>query len=132
MRAYERGAGFKALNGVLKIAVSDGGGTDDERAIGDGLGDRSEFLCVGEDIGCCAHGRASAFKGDVIGIDDTQVKESEIAHGASGRADVQGIARVDQDDAQAIEFRGSSQADLFYGRRGWNAPEVQSPSSFCF
>lgn len=132
MRAYERGAGFKALNRVLKIAVSDGGGADDERAIGDGLGDRSEFLCVGEDIGCCAHGRASAFKGDVIGIDDMQVKESEIAHGASGRADVQGIARVDQDDAQAIEFRGSSQADLFYGTRGWNAPEVQAPSSFCF
>lgn len=39
------------------------------------------------------------------------MKESKIAHGPSGGADVEGIARIDQDNAQMIEFRGYRQAE---------------------
>jgi hypothetical protein len=36
--------------------------------------------------------------------------KSEVAHGSSGRADVERIARVHQDDAQMIEFGWYRQA----------------------
>jgi hypothetical protein len=109
VRANQRSAGFKALNRVLKIAVSDGGGTDNQRAIGNSLGNGLEFLRVGKNVSRGAHGRAGAFKGYVIGIYDAEVKESEVAHGAGGRADVQRIARVDEDDSQTVKFRGHRQ-----------------------
>lgn len=32
------------------------------------------------------------------------MKEPEVAHGASGRADVERIARGNKDDAQTVEF----------------------------
>lgn len=109
MRTNQRGAGFKALNGVLKVAVSDGGGADNKRAIGDGLGNGGEFLRGGKNIGRRSDSGASAFKGYVVGVNDAKLKEAKVAHGAGGRADVQGIAGVDQDDSQVIEFNRSRQ-----------------------
>jgi len=42
-----------------------------------------------------------------------QMTEAEVAHGARGRADVEGIARRDQNDTQAVEFSRSQQGRLF-------------------
>jgi hypothetical protein len=95
---------------MLKIAMSDGGGANDKRAIGDSLGDGGEFLGSGKNIGRGPHGRACTFKSYIIGIHDSQMEETEIAHGAGGCADIEGVTSVDQDDAQAIEFNRSRQA----------------------
>ena len=38
---------------------------------------------------------------------DAQVGESEVGQGAGGRADVEGVAAIDEDDVQAILFRGA-------------------------
>jgi hypothetical protein len=117
VRANQLGTRFKALNGVLKVAVSDGGGADDERAIGDGLGNGGEFLCGGKDIGRRTYGGASALKSYIVWVNDAQVEEAEIAHGAGRCADIQGIASVDKDHAQAIEFKRRRQA--FILRQVW-------------
>jgi hypothetical protein len=74
--------------------MSDGGGSDYERAIGYGFGNGCEFFGMGENLGG-AHGRARAFKGDVVRIHYAQVEKSEVTHGAGRGADVEGIAGVD-------------------------------------
>src|SRR5581483_2329670 len=43
-------------------------------------------------------------KRDLVRIHDAQVHEAEVAHGAGGGADVQRIARRNQDDAQAVRL----------------------------
>jgi hypothetical protein len=43
-------------------------------------------------------------KCDLIWIDDSQVVESEVAHGARSSAYVERIARPHQDDTQMIKF----------------------------
>ena len=52
------------------------------------------------------------------GVHHAQAKETEIAHGASGRANVEGVARGHQDDAQTVEFSPSRQELLFYSKHG--------------
>ncbi len=94
MGADEGRAGFEALQGMLQVAMSDGGGSDHERAIGHGFGNGGELFSVGENLGGANRG-ARAFVGDVVRIHYTQVKKSEVAHGAGGGADVEGIAGVD-------------------------------------
>ncbi len=42
-----------------------------------------------------------------------QMPEAEVAHGARGRADVERIARRDQNDAETVEFSRSQQGRLF-------------------
>ena len=52
---------------------------------------------------------------DVLGpsLLRAQMAEAEVARGARGRADVERIARRDQDDAQTVEFSRSQQGRLF-------------------
>jgi hypothetical protein len=50
---------------------------------------------------------------DFVGVDDAQIRNPEVSHGASGGADVQRIARGDEDDSnfrgdKTIFTRGSS------------------------
>jgi hypothetical protein len=118
MSANERRASFEAMDGVLQVTMPDRGGADNERAIGDGFGDGGEFFGAGE-YGCGADGGASAFESDVVGIDDAEMKKSEVAHGSGGSADVKRVAGVDEDDAEAVEFWGSEQDGLFYGSGGF-------------
>jgi hypothetical protein len=96
---------------MLQVAVADGGGSDYECAVGDSFGYGFILFC-GAQHGCGADGGTSVIKCDIVGIHDPQMAESEIAHGPSGRADVEGIARVHQDDAQIVEFSGNGQASF--------------------
>ena len=109
MRADHGGSGFEALKRMLKIARPDGGGSDHQRTIRDGLGDSFEFFSRGEDI-CGADRGAGAIKSHIIGIDDAEVTNSEVAHSASRCAYVEGITGVYQDNAQRIELRVNGQS----------------------
>ena len=98
------GRGFQSMQGLLRSAAGAGGGSDDEGTVGDGVGHVIEFFRCLED-GLCVDGRASFAKGDVVGMDDAEMLESEVGHGAGRRTDVERVAAADQDDTEAIDFR---------------------------
>jgi hypothetical protein len=114
--ADQRSSLLEALDGVLQFAVADGGGADDEGAVRDGFGEGGEFFGGGEDGGS-ADGGAGFTKSQFVWIDHAEVEETEVAHGAGGGADVERIARVDEDDAQAVEFGtgGQGTASVLHG-----------------
>jgi hypothetical protein len=92
-----------AFDGVLRVAAAHGGGADDESAVRDSFGETLELFGAGEKRRG-THGRACFTKSQFVGIDDTKMEEAEVAHGAGGGADVERIARVDEDDAQVVEL----------------------------
>jgi hypothetical protein len=97
------GRGFEAMELLLWGAAGAGGGANDERTVGDGIGHLIEFLrCLEDRFG--VDGGAGFAKGDVVGMDDAEVLESEVGHGASGRPDVERVAAADEDDPEAIGF----------------------------
>ena len=108
VRANERSAHFQPLERVLEIAMSDGGGPYNQRAIGHGVGDGFELFGASEEVGR-PDGGTRPLESDVVRIDYAEVLKSEIAHGTGGRSDIERIARVHQDDAQMIEFGGNGQ-----------------------
>lgn len=89
--------------------MTDGGSTDYEGAIGNRFSYRLEFFGAGKN-GRCSDGGTRAPKCYIIGIHHSQVAKSKVAHGPGSCANVEGIARVDQDDAQAIGFIRKRQA----------------------
>jgi len=84
----------EAADGVLQLAEADGGGSNNESAIFDGFGDGLELFGLGEH-GLGADGGAGFAKSQLVGIHHAKMKEAEVAHGAGGSADVEGIARGD-------------------------------------
>jgi hypothetical protein len=84
------------------------GGSHDQSAIGHGLTDGGKYARVGEELGG-ADGGARFAEGWLIGIDETEVEEAEVAHRASGSADVEWVARGDENDAEMVEVRLSGQ-----------------------
>jgi len=48
---------------------------------------------------CGADGGTRLAKSQFIRVHHAKMEESEVAHGAGGGADVEGIARTDEDDA---------------------------------
>ncbi len=83
---------LKAANGVLQLTEADGGGTDDQTAIFHGCGDGLEFFGLGEQrLG--ADGGPRLAKSQFVGVHHAKMEKAEVAHGAGGSADVEGIAR---------------------------------------
>ena len=105
--------------------MPDCGGSDHERAIGNRFGYSFEFSCAGQQIGG-AYGGASILKCHIVGVHHPQVKKPKIAHRPSSGADIEGVARVYQDNAQAIEFSRSRQARNILRQ----LPLWQPPSKF--
>ncbi len=100
----DKGSGLlEALDGVLQFAGADGSGSDDEGAVGDGFGEGLEFLRAGEKRRGSDGGTGFA-ESYFVGVYNAEVEEAEVAHGAGGGSDVEGIARVDEDDAEAVEL----------------------------
>lgn len=106
--ANQRSGLLEALDGMLHFTVADGCGANDEGAVRDGFGDGGEFFGGGENRGS-ADGGARFAEGQFVGIHDAEVEEAEVAHGASGCADIERIARVDEDDAEAVGLGVRSQ-----------------------
>jgi len=107
---------LKASDGMLQLAEANGGGSDDEGAVCDGFAERLELFCPGEQRRGADRGTRLA-KRQLIRVHHTKMEESEVAHGAGCRADVKGIARADEDDAQAVEFGVGRQGRRVYSRR---------------
>jgi len=93
----------------LEVALADGGGAGDEGAVGDGLGDGRELSGGGEDGGG-VDGGAGGFERDGILVDDAEVGEAEVVHGAGDGADVLRVAGADEDDGDAVKFRRGEHA----------------------
>src|SRR5712671_5890688 len=100
---------------MLQLAEADGGGSDDERAVCDGFAERLELFGPGEQRRRADRGPRLA-KCQLIRVHHAKMEESEVAHGAGCRADVEGIARGDEYDAQAVEFGMERQGRRVYSR----------------
>ena len=107
---------FEAFDGMQRVAAANGGGADDERAVRDSFGERLEFFSAGEKRRC-THSGACFTKSQFVGIHDAKMEETEVAHGPGGGADVERIARVDEDDAQVIELGWGGQGTAVILRR---------------
>jgi hypothetical protein len=107
---------LKAPDGMLQLTEADGGGSDDERAVRDGFGERLELFGAGEQRRRADRGTRLS-ECQLIGVHHAKMEESEVAHGTRGGADVEGIARTDEYDAQAVEFGVGRQGRRVYSRR---------------
>ena len=93
---------------MLQIAMAHGGGSYHQRTIGYRF--RHGFINFG--VRQCfrsANGRAGIAKGYFIRVDQAQIRKSEVAQGASYRADIERIADIDQNDTQSLAFVGNGQ-----------------------
>ena len=86
-----------------------GCGSDNETAIGDGGRERGVLLGSGEDVGSRTNRGPGLAERRFKRINHPQVRNTEVAHGTGGSPEIERVARGHQDDAQAIEFRGSWQ-----------------------
>jgi hypothetical protein len=112
MFAQESRGLLEAANRVLRLAAADRGGPDNERAIRHSFRDGLKFFGAGEQWGG-ADGGARFAKCQFIRIHDAKMEEAEVAHGASGGANVERIARLDENDAQVVELGKGRQGSEF-------------------
>jgi hypothetical protein len=107
---------FEAFHRMLRFAAAQGCGANDEGAVGDGFGDGFEFFGAGEERHGADGGTGFA-EGWIVRVDDAQVEEAEIAHGPGGGADIERVARGNQDDAELGELGCGGQAGRVYNRK---------------
>ena len=88
---------------MLRLAAADGGGADNERAIRDRFGNCFEFRGLREQR-LSANGGTRLAKSPFVGTHREKMEETEVAHGAGRRANVERIARGDKNNPQAIGF----------------------------
>ncbi len=100
----EGGGVLEGEDGVLELALADGGGGDDEGAVGDGGGEVVVAAGAGHDVLCGDGGlgfELGGFEGGGEVVYDAEVGEAEVLHGAGGGSDVGGVACADEDDGEA-------------------------------
>jgi len=113
----DQGCGLlEAPDRMLQLTEADGGGSDDKRAVPDGFGEGLEFFGASKQRLGADSGTRLAER-QFIGVYYAKLEESEVAHGTRGGADVEGIARTDEYDAQAVKFGVGRQARQVYSRR---------------
>lgn len=105
---------------MLEFAATHRSGSNDEATVGDGLFKRGALLRGCQEIGR-SHSRPCFVKGQVVGADDAQMGESEVAHRARRSADIVRIAGSDQDDNDAAEF-GRGEQDAILSERSTEFP----------
>src|ERR1700722_1275431 len=95
--------------------MADRRGADRQGAIGDGFGE--SFIDLGQfENFRCPDGRTRVLKRNIVGMHETKLRESQIADGAGSGADVERIARINENDAKVGELFGRKHAWVFYGR----------------
>src|SRR5580692_7038330 len=97
------GAWLEAAQRMLQVAVTNGSGSDHERAVGHSVRDRIIFLGASQNRSA-AHGGTRLAKGAFERIYDSQVRAPEVAHRAGSRANVERITRRNEYYAQTVEF----------------------------
>src|ERR1700675_844380 len=93
---------------MLQLAVAHGCRSNYKRAISHSFGDALVLFRVREQCRSADSGTRLA-KRRFVRVHHSQTLEAEVAHGASSRAYVQGVARSDEHDAQLAELGGSRQ-----------------------
>lgn len=109
----EIGEGY---DGLLGLAMGEGSGAKDEGAAGDGLCEVLRTFCLLEQF----ERPDGGFRFQPIGCeggDDGEMREAEVGHGAGGRADVERVARGDQDDFDAVALRRFEQGFILERER---------------
>lgn len=94
---------FKTANWVLQLPKADSSGSDYESAVFDGFGDRLELFGFGKQRRG-SDGRTRFAEREFVGVHYPKMGEAEVAHGAGSGADVERIARGDENDPQAVGF----------------------------
>jgi hypothetical protein len=98
---------------MLQFTASDRRSSYHERAVRDGFGHALELFRAREQRRSSHSGTRFAPR-HFVRVHHAQAKKAEVAHGASGGADVERVARTHQDDAQTVEFCRGKQERLFY------------------
>lgn len=101
--------------------MASGGGADDERAIGNSIGNAVELFCGGEDVGGVDGGTSFA-KRRLKRVYQAEAGEAKVAHRACSSADVKRVAGGDKHDGKAIELGGVRQIGML-------SQEVMAPAS---
>ena len=109
--AQERDEIGQVYDRLLRSAVVEGGGAENQRAIGERL----------LECGADARGSEQVFRADgglglapvgLVGGDHREAGEAEVGHGPRRRAYIEGIARGDQDDLEAVALAGRGQGSI--------------------
>ena len=103
---------LKAANRMQGLAAADGSGANNEGAVRDGIGDGFEFFGAGKQR-LRADGGTRFAESQFVWVYHAKMREAEVAHGPGSGADVQGIARLDENDAQVVEFGVRRQGSEF-------------------
>jgi len=114
--AKKTGSLIQAADGVLQLTLSNGSSSDNECAIDDRFRDGFEFRSLRKQRRCTDGGTRLA-KSQLIRVDNAKMEEAEIAHGASGCADVERIARSHKNDTQAVGISVGEHGDEFTAGR---------------
>jgi hypothetical protein len=77
----------ESTQGMLDVAIADGGRADNQAAIGDGFLNGGAFLGLTQERRS-TYGGAGFAKGFFVGVDDAKMRGTEVAHGASHGTDV--------------------------------------------
>ena len=113
---------------VVELALADGGGADDESAVGDGLGDRGKGARGGHHLGGVDGGLRSLKRWEEF-IDHAEGAEAEVVHGAGDGADVGRVARADEDDGDAGQLRIGEHASPIVGTRFRENPSTRDEAA---
>src|ERR1700691_1583169 len=125
MLAEGGGSGFQTLEGFARSATAAVGGADDERAVGDGLGNGGVLFGGGED-GLGVDGGAGFAECDVVGMDHAEVERSEVGHRAGRCSDVERVTAGDEDDAETVQFCGGKHGGDTILRRPYGKRDLPS------
>jgi hypothetical protein len=104
MGADESGGVLEAMDGEADIAFGGAGGADDEGGSSDGGGEGVKVTGGEQDVAGVRAG-AGFVGGDAVGLDQAEIGEAEVGHGAGDGANIEGIAGLDEDDAQIFHKR---------------------------
>jgi hypothetical protein len=99
---------FETFDGMLQFAVAYRSGADNEGAVRDSFSDGLKFFGAREEGGG-SDGGARFTKCQFVGMHHAKVEAAEVAHGTCRGADIERIARIDEDDAQVIELGAGGQ-----------------------
>jgi hypothetical protein len=100
-------------DGLVRLAVGDGRGSDNESAVGDRLLEGVDAAGVLEQS-FRANGRFGLAPVWLIRGDDGEAGEAEVGEGAGGCSYIEGIARRDEDDVEVLAL-GWGEQELMAG-----------------
>jgi hypothetical protein len=101
---------IKADDGLFGLSMGEGAGAEDECAVADGFRESGCFEGFCEEVWSADGGAGFAPVG-LVGRDHGKAGEAKVGHGAGDCADVEGIARRDENDGDAVALLWRNQRD---------------------